>query len=114
MAGGTLNQPFVFAAMVYAGLLIGAVYSLFSGLGKLFHGKFLIDLLFDTMFILISASIGCFALYYAAGLGLRFFHFLGLAIGIILYLRLLMPCFMELFTNKKKKRIDKKAKKVSN
>lgn len=108
MAGGTLFQPYAFAASIYIGLLIGALYTLSCGLHFLLGGGRFLRLILDIFYVLLSSAAAILCLYYVSALALRFYHFLGLFGGILLYIGLIHPLLCSLFTKKAHKRIDKK------
>lgn len=62
---GTLNQPYLLAAAIYAGMLAGVVYSLFQLVRKAFHGGKLFLVAADILFLAVVFILAAIMLYTA-------------------------------------------------
>ena len=81
---GTLNQPYLFAAAMYVGMLGAAAYFLLSWLGRILKGKLwraVLDVLYSLLMLLAIAGM----IYLVADLRVRGFYFLGAGLGFAIY-----------------------------
>ena len=102
----TLNQPYLFAAFLYLGMLAGAGYSLFRRIRSVF-GKSRAVLVFGDVLFFVSAAGGIFfAMYRMTGFRLRGYYFLGAALGFLLYTAAFRPMIRWLNCKFRKKKID--------
>lgn len=106
METGTLNQPFVAAAAIYAGILIGMLYSAFRLLRRALGAGRVFTIAADVLFLCIATAILAFALYYAAHLALRPAHFVGAVLGFGLYFIAIQPIVKKIY----RLRVDKPGK----
>jgi spore cortex biosynthesis protein YabQ len=81
----TINQPYIFLATVYGGLLIGLLYGLVTVIRRLTHAGKWATLLWDIFFFAAATLICLIAVYIANKADLRFYTFAGLAAGFLLY-----------------------------
>ena len=102
----TLGQPFVFAAFLYAGIVIGLIHSAFRGIRRLFGRSMLITAAADVLFLAVAAGLFFFVMYRATGLRIRGYHFLGAAAGYALYSAAIRPLALFLNCKFRKKKID--------
>lgn len=112
---GTLNQPYIFAAAVYGGMMTGGVYVIFQLFIKCFRSTRAAIITFDALFIVGMLVINGTVIYLATGLELRPYMFFGMVIGFILFTCAIMP--IGKYAKKvltEKNQVDKKGKKRSN
>ncbi len=81
----TINQPFIFLATVYGGLLIGLLYGLISAARHLTHAGKAATIVWDIVFFAGGTFISLAVVYIASKADLRFYTFLGLAAGFFMY-----------------------------
>lgn len=91
MLFSTIGQIYVFLWMVGAGLLVGALYSLCTGLRRLLCAGFWLTLLFDVLFGLGSGLILAAALIAGDYGRVRLYGVLGSCIGLLLFRRGIDP-----------------------
>jgi Spore cortex protein YabQ (Spore_YabQ). len=81
----TINQPYIFLATVYGGLLIGLLYGLFASIRHLTHAGKAATAVWDIAFFAGGSLISLAVVYIASKADLRFYTFLGLALGFCMY-----------------------------
>ncbi len=81
----TINQPYIFLATVYGGLIIGLLYGLVTIIRRLSHAGKWATLVWDILFFAAAIFICLIAIYIANKADLRFYTFLGLAAGFLMY-----------------------------
>ena len=112
---GTLNQPYVFAAAVYGGMMTGGVYVIFQLFIKCFKSSRVATVVFDSLFLVGMMAINGIIMYVATGLKLRPYVFFGMLIGFVVFICAIMP--IGRYAKKvltEKKHVDKRRKKGSN
>ena len=82
------NQAFLFLIFVINGLLIGLIFDIFRIFRISFKTKDIITYLQDILFWLISGGIVLYSIFVFNNGEIRFFMFLGISIGVILYISL--------------------------
>lgn len=97
MLMSTVNQAYIFLATVYGGLLIGFLYDVNRMLRKIFRYQKVITGILDLLFWLTTCFSSFAVLYYANDGQLRFYTFIGFALGIMLYLLAWSPLVMGIF-----------------
>lgn len=103
----TLNQPFLFAAFLYSGILMGILYYLFRGIRNLFGKNRLILIFADVLFLLICGGGLLFMVYSLANFKLRLYYILGILLGFGLYSAAIRPLIKYINCKFHKKKIDK-------
>lgn len=117
---GTLNQPYLLAAAIYAGMLAGVVYSLFQLVRKAFHGGKLFLVAADILFLAVVFILAAIMLYTACHMKIRPYHYVGMGIGFGMYECAIFPIGRKIFKLFKKNKeiggqgVDKREKKSSN
>lgn len=81
----TINQPYIFLATVYGGLMIGLLYGLISVIRHLTHAGRAATIIWDILFFAGCILICLAVIYIASKANLRFYTFLGLALGFCMY-----------------------------
>jgi len=81
----TINQPYIFLATVYGGLLIGLLYGLFASIRHLSHAGKTATMIWDILFFAGGTLISLVVIYIASKADLRLYTFLGLACGFCMY-----------------------------
>jgi spore cortex biosynthesis protein YabQ len=85
LLSATINQPYIFLATVYGGLVIGLLYGAVTVIRRLTHAGKWATLVWDILFF-AAATLICLAVVYIANKAdLRFYTFLGLAAGFSMY-----------------------------
>ena len=87
----TLNQPYVFAAFMYAGMLAGILYSVFKVLRKAFGGGKVVTILTDIVFLCLLAAFSLYVMYLITDIDFRIYHVVGLFLGFVLYTSAINP-----------------------
>lgn len=82
------NQAFLFLVFVINGLIIGFIFDVFRILRISFKTKDFVTYIEDIMFWIISGLIVLYSIFVFNNGEIRFFIFLGIVIGIILYITL--------------------------
>lgn len=85
MLFSTIGQIHVFLYMLGAGLVIGAVYALLSGLRRLMEAGLWLSLAVDVLFGLICACILIAAMLKASYADVRIYELLGALSGALLF-----------------------------
>lgn len=102
----TLGQPFIFAAFLYAGIVIGLIHTVFRWIRKLFGKSTLITAAADVLFLAVAAGVFFLVMYRATGLKMRGYHFIGAIAGYALYSAAIRPLALFLNCKFRKKKID--------
>ncbi|MDF2548330.1 MAG: yabQ [Anaerosolibacter sp.] len=89
MAMSVSEQVYVFLATMYGGILIGFIYDLYRILRLIFKPKKIATFIQDLIFWIVISGVAIVVLLFSNSGQLRFYTFLGFAIGSILYNRLL-------------------------
>ena len=110
---GTLNQPYILAAAMYAGMAAGVAYSILRCFRALLRGR-VWTVALDALFLFLLLGITGGALYVAADLQLRAYHFLGVAIGFGIAVLGICPIFRYVDCKFFKAQVDKFRKKRFN
>lgn len=97
MLFSTIGQIHVFLWMVGAGMFIGALYALCSGLRRLMCAGFWLSLAIDMMFGLGAGILLIAAVLFASYGNVRLYELLGTAVGIILFSLGIQPPLEALF-----------------
>ncbi|MCT4620710.1 MAG: spore cortex biosynthesis protein YabQ [Marinisporobacter sp.] len=83
------KQAYVFLATLYGGILIGFIYDLYRILRCIFKPKKIATIIEDLIFWIVIGIASVWVLLFSNDGKLRFYTFLGFAIGAILYNRIL-------------------------
>jgi len=89
----TLNQPYIFLATVYGGIVLGLLYDIYRGIRIAFKRKKAVTIFFDILFSLSALVITVGVLYIVNSGEFRFYTFVGFALGFALYMVGLSPLF---------------------
>lgn len=106
----TLAQPYILAAFIYAGIISGALFSVFRFIRKAFGGGRAATIITDVLFLLASSAVAAAVMYFAASMRFRFYYLTGIAIGFALYIAAILPVIRYIDRKFKKKNVDKKGK----
>jgi len=87
----TLNQPYIFLATVYGGMVLGLVYDIYRMMRKTFKGTRAALIIFDVMFVLSAGVITIGILYYVNMIELRLYTGIGFILGFAIYMAGLSP-----------------------
>ncbi len=79
------SQEEIFLLFFIIGVIIGLVFDFFKVLRKVFKTKDLITFIEDLLFLLISGSLVVFGIIKLNGGEVRFYLFLGIFFGILIY-----------------------------
>ena len=102
----TLDQPFVFAAFLYAGILIGLLRKLFRGISHIFGNQKWIGGCTDILFLTVSGMMLIFLADRTTGMKLRGYYLIGILAGYLLYCAAIRPLTKWLNCKFHKKKID--------
>ena len=83
-----INQAYVFLIFVLNGLLIGFIFDIFRILRLSFKTKDFITYIEDILFWILTGGIILYSIFMFGSGEIRFYMFLGLIIGIVLYMTL--------------------------
>lgn len=114
---GTLNQPYVFAAAMYGGMLAGLLYLFFQAIRRLFRMGKWFTIVLDGVFIVFLFSVTALSMYLATHMQLRPYYFVGIGLGFAIFLGGVSPLCRYIYNNFVKfwrKGVDKRSKKDSN
>lgn len=81
----TINQPYIFLATVYGGLLIGLLYGFLTAVRHFTHAGKVATILWDILFFVGGTLISLVVIYIASKADLRLYTFLGMACGFCMY-----------------------------
>ena len=101
----TINQPYIFLATIYGGLLIGLLYGAISAIRHLTHAGRTATILWDILFFAGGTLISLAVIYIASKANLRMYTFLGLGCGFFMYyfgLRATIAHLYQKYSRKKK------------
>ena len=110
----TLAQPYIFAAFMYAGIVIGVLYSIFSLIRKAFRGGKAATVVCDMLFCVTAGFAVLFVLYTAVSFRLRLYYVFGLAAGAGLYFAAVYPLAKSIRAKLTKKNVDNGSKNAFN
>ena len=102
----TLDQPFVFAAFLYIGILIGVLHSLFRGIIRIFGSSRWIVICGEILFLIAAGAMFFYLMYRITGMKFRGYHFFGAASGYMLYAAAIRPITVWINCKFHKKKID--------
>lgn len=83
-----INQAYIFLIFVLNGLLIGFLFDIFRILRLSFKTKDFITYIEDIVFWILTGGIILYSIFVFSNGEIRFYMFLGLILGIILYMTL--------------------------
>ena len=92
MLGGTLEQPYVFLAAVYGGMICGAVYSVLRIIRQV-TGKKWVYITADVCFGVMAFIVMAVVLFAATELYIRAYFFLGVVVGFGIFTLGIAPLF---------------------
>lgn len=85
MTMSTANQAYIFLATVYAGMLLGLIYDVYRAFRMIIKpGKYFVAIL-DFSFWILATFLSFFIFFRVNGGEIRFYAFIGLALGWGLY-----------------------------
>lgn len=96
MQNYSLNQAYIFLIFVLNGLLIGILFDIFRILRKSFKTSDLITYIQDIIFWILTGFIVLFSIYKFNSGEIRVFIFIGLLLGVILYLLTISKYFIKI------------------
>ncbi len=114
MSGGTLNQPFVFMAAIYGGLICGALYCVFRRVRRALGAGRILSGAMDVIFAVLCGVVCLIILYETTFLQIRLYHFLGVLVGFCVFLAGVAPIVGGLFSYIRGAIVDKREKKSDN
>lgn len=89
------NQAYLFLIFVINGLLIGFIFDIFRILRISFKTKDFVTYIQDIVFWLITGAIVLYSIFVFNNGEIRLYIFLGIAIGVILYMTLFSKYIIE-------------------
>lgn len=89
------NQAWLFLIFVINGLLIGFIFDVFRILRISFKTKDIVTYIQDILFWLITGAIVLYSIFVFNNGEIRFYMFLGIGIGVILYIILFSKYIIE-------------------
>lgn len=92
------NQAYLFLVFTLTGFIIGALFDVFRILRKSFKTSDFITYLEDILFWVLTGFLIIYNIWYFNDGEIRLFMFLGLIMGILIYLLLLSKFFIILMT----------------
>lgn len=106
----TLAQPYIFAAFVYAGIILGVIFTVFRSIKRVFKNSKAVNILSEILCVLISGMFVVYVMYETVNLRLRFYYIFGLAAGFIIYSSAVFPLARAIRQKFTKKNVDNKDK----
>ena len=88
----TLDQPYQLCAAIYAGMLVGAIFSIGAALFTAVKSK-VCKIIISLLFSLLSAAVFAACLYLICSFNLRFYHILGGVCGFFIFVAAVLPVF---------------------
>ena len=110
----TLNQPYVLMATIYGGMIAGLLYDIFRMFRKKTGTSKVWTAVFDAFFMIILFFAVSIILYYAVDLAIRPYNFIGIGIGMAIYLCAVSPIIKLIYKKFKEITVDRVLKKRSN
>ena len=81
----TTNQAYIFLATVYVGLLLGIIYDIYRAFRMITKPGRVLLAIFDLLFWILAALFSFIMLFKVNGGEIRFYAFIGLALGWGIY-----------------------------
>lgn len=95
-------QLYEFMGCIYAGLIMGIIYSVLDVIRILTGKRAVVTVILDTLFLASATVIACVALYMLTYGRVALYHFLGFLTGILLYINDVHYLFLKIFSMKNK------------
>lgn len=95
MKSDILSQCYIFLIFILNGIAIGLIFDVFRTLRKSFKTSDIITYIEDILFWIISGAMTLYLIFHLNNGELRAYIFVGLVIGIILYMLLLSKIFIK-------------------
>jgi len=111
---GTLAQPYVFMVTLYAGMALGAVYSVIAAVQRGCGKGRAVTIATDILFGLILTATAAAVFYYTVEMEIRFYCVAALFIGMALWLAAAAPLAKYVCCKFSRRRVDKRREKRSN
>ena len=90
------NQAYLFLIFSITGIVIGALFDIFRALRKSFKTSNIITYIEDIIFWLLSGTLIIYNIWYFNDGEIRIYMFLGIIIGILIYLLTLSNIFSKI------------------
>ena len=91
MISSVSEQLYIFLATLYGGMVIGFIYDLYRIFRGIFRPKKLATLIEDLIFWIVIGAAALVVLLFSNDGQLRFYTFLGFAMGALIYISVLSP-----------------------
>ncbi|WP_207207941.1 spore cortex biosynthesis protein YabQ [Xylanivirga thermophila] len=91
----TVNQAYIFLSAVYVGIIMGVIYDFFRAIRYRAKPNRIVTGIMDLIFWLIVAVLAFMVFYYTNYGQIRFFNFIGMALGWLLYTITLSPWILK-------------------
>jgi len=111
---GTLSQPYVFAAALYAGMALGMVYSLLRFIRKVCGDGKVLLVVTDVLYAVIITGVTALVCYFTLEMEIRFYCIAAIALGMMLWLMAVRPMAKYVYCKFSRRRVDKRQEKGSN
>lgn len=92
------NQAYLFLVFSLTGIVIGILFDIFRVSRKVFHTSDIVTYIEDILFWVLSGFFILFNIWYFNNGKIRLYMFLGMIMGIIIYLLLISNFIMKLIT----------------
>ncbi len=79
-------QIYEFMGCVYAGLMMGLLYGIFDLICSPFRMHRIFTAVTDAIYVLLCICIACIALYRLTYLKVALYHYIGMLLGIFVYI----------------------------
>lgn len=90
------NQAYLFLVFSLTGVIIGMIFDIFRVLRKNFETANIITYLEDILFWILTGTLILYNIWYFNNGEIRFFMFLGIIMGILMYMLTLSNIFMKI------------------
>lgn len=90
------NQAFLFIAFIINGILIGIIFDMFRVLRRTFKTTDIITYIEDAVFWIIAGLLTLYFIFYFNNGEIRFYIFLGIFFGIVIYMLLFSKYFIKI------------------
>lgn len=92
------NQAYLFLVFSLTGMAIGILFDIFRVSRKVFHTSDIVTYIEDILFWTLSGFLILFNIWYFNNGNIRIYMFLGMLMGIIIYLLLISNFIMKIIT----------------
>ncbi|KXZ40594.1 spore cortex biosynthesis protein YabQ [Alkalithermobacter thermoalcaliphilus JW-YL-7 = DSM 7308] len=90
------SEIYIFIVTVYTGILIGLIYDMYRAISYSFKVNKVVRVIEVSLFWTITSIVQFFILHKVNGYDLRFYNFLGVIIGLVIYFNTISKYILKL------------------